>query len=123
MTTKKEFRRTQRKQTHQSGKARSSRFYRTLGRFERTVSVLGRSQSTFNNYSRHVASVSLHFGKFYRIGFRANSRLPFYLQKNQNHLHNRILNIPFTDFGFTEIGRFELRLLRVFRKLKEKNCL
>jgi site-specific recombinase XerD len=34
-----------------------------LARFERTVSVLGRSQSTFNNYSRHVASISLYFGK------------------------------------------------------------
>ena len=32
-------------------------------RFERTVSVLGRSQSTFNNYSRHVAAISLYFGK------------------------------------------------------------
>ena len=32
-------------------------------RFQRTVSVLGRSQSTFNNYSRHVASLSLYFGK------------------------------------------------------------
>jgi len=34
-----------------------------LARFERTVSVLGRSQSTFNNYSRHVAAISLYFGK------------------------------------------------------------
>jgi hypothetical protein len=24
---------------------------------------LGRSQSTFNNYSRHVAAISLYFGK------------------------------------------------------------
>lgn len=32
-------------------------------RFERTVSVLGRSQSTFANYSRHVAAISLYFGK------------------------------------------------------------
>ncbi|WP_051880115.1 tyrosine-type recombinase/integrase, partial [Epilithonimonas lactis] len=38
-------------------------FTELLSRFERTVSVLGRSQSTFNNYSRHVAAVSLHFGK------------------------------------------------------------
>ena len=38
-------------------------FTELLGRFERTVSVLGRSQSTFSNYSRHVAAVSLHFGK------------------------------------------------------------
>lgn len=32
-------------------------------RFERTISVLGRSQSTFQNYARHVASISLYFGK------------------------------------------------------------
>ena len=40
-----------------------SGFTELLDRFERTVSVLGRSQSTFNNYSRHVASISLYFGK------------------------------------------------------------
>ena len=34
-----------------------------MARFERTVSVLGRSQSTFNNYSRHVGAISLYFGK------------------------------------------------------------
>ena len=38
-------------------------FEELLNRFERTVSVLGRSQSTFNNYSRHVAAISLYFGK------------------------------------------------------------
>ena len=38
-------------------------FEELLYRFERTVSVLGRSQSTFDNYSRHVASISLYFGK------------------------------------------------------------
>ena len=38
-------------------------FEALLARFERTVSVLGRSQSTFSNYSRHVASMALHFGK------------------------------------------------------------
>lgn len=32
-------------------------------RFERTISVLGRSQSTFSCYSRHVAAISLYFGK------------------------------------------------------------
>ncbi|RRR39259.1 integrase, partial [Schaalia georgiae] len=35
---------------------------------------MGRSQSTFNNYSRHVASVSLHFGK-----------IPTELDSEQNH--------------------------------------
>jgi len=34
-----------------------------LHRFERTVSVLGRSSSTFNNYSRHIAAIALYFGK------------------------------------------------------------
>ncbi|HEY4617753.1 MAG TPA: tyrosine-type recombinase/integrase [Flavobacterium sp.] len=34
-----------------------------MDRFERTISVLGRSQSTFKNYSRHVASIALYFGK------------------------------------------------------------
>ena len=32
-------------------------------RFERTVSVLGLSESTFNSYARHVAAISLYFGK------------------------------------------------------------
>ena len=34
-----------------------------LNRFERNISVLGRSKSTFENYARHVASISLYFGK------------------------------------------------------------
>lgn len=34
-----------------------------LNRFERNISVLGKSQSTFENYARHVASISLYFGK------------------------------------------------------------
>jgi integrase/recombinase XerD len=38
-------------------------FKELLYRFERTVSVLGRSEATFNNYSRHVAAVALYFGK------------------------------------------------------------
>ncbi len=38
-------------------------FEELLARFERTISVLGRSQSTFSNYSRHLASISLYFGK------------------------------------------------------------
>ena len=40
-----------------------SGFTELLSRFERTVSVLGRSQSTFDNYSRHVAAISLYYGK------------------------------------------------------------
>lgn len=32
-----------------------------LQRFERNISVLGRSPKTFENYSRHVAAMALHF--------------------------------------------------------------
>ena len=38
-------------------------FESLLNRFERNISVLGRSKSTFENYARHVASISLYFGK------------------------------------------------------------
>lgn len=40
-----------------------SGFADLIFRFERTVSVLGRSQSTFNNYSRHLAAISLYYGR------------------------------------------------------------
>jgi site-specific recombinase XerD len=33
-----------------------------LQRFERNISILGRSPRTFDNYSRHVAAMALHFG-------------------------------------------------------------
>jgi hypothetical protein len=32
-----------------------------LERFERNISILGRSQRTFDNYSRHIAAMALHF--------------------------------------------------------------
>lgn len=32
-----------------------------LQRFERNISILGRSPRTFDNYSRHVAAIALHF--------------------------------------------------------------
>src|SRR5690606_10739627 len=38
-------------------------FAELLQRFERNISILGRSKRTFNNYSRHVAALALHFGK------------------------------------------------------------
>jgi site-specific recombinase XerD len=38
-------------------------FSELLHRFERSISILGRSQSTFENYARHIAAISLHFGK------------------------------------------------------------
>ena len=47
---KKEFRRTQKTNSSIQAKREVPGFTELLGRFERTVSVLGRSQSTFNNY-------------------------------------------------------------------------
>ncbi|WP_205597620.1 hypothetical protein [Flavobacterium columnare] len=38
-------------------------FSEFIYRFERSISILGRSQSTFSNYARHVAAVALYFGK------------------------------------------------------------
>jgi len=38
-----------------------SGFEALLSRFERNISVLGRSPRTFDNYSRHVAAMALHF--------------------------------------------------------------
>ena len=38
-------------------------FPELLHRFKRNISILGRSPRTFDNYSRHVASIALHFGK------------------------------------------------------------
>ncbi|WP_286385633.1 phage integrase N-terminal SAM-like domain-containing protein, partial [Myroides odoratimimus] len=32
-----------------------------MQRFERNISILGRSKRTFDNYSRHVAAMALHF--------------------------------------------------------------
>ena len=63
MTTKKSLDELRENKLINQAKREVPGFTELLGRFERTVSVLGRSQSTFNNYSRHVASVSLHFGK------------------------------------------------------------
>ena len=36
-------------------------FSELLHRFERNISILGRSVKTFDNYSRHVAVMALHF--------------------------------------------------------------
>ncbi len=34
-----------------------------IRRFERSISILGRSPSTFKNYSIHIAVLTLHYGK------------------------------------------------------------
>ena len=38
-------------------------FSELIQRFERNISIQGKSSRTFDNYSRHVAAVALHFGK------------------------------------------------------------
>ena len=38
-------------------------FEELIRRFERSISVLGRSPSTFKNYSMHIAAIALHDGK------------------------------------------------------------
>lgn len=49
-------------------------FSALLQRFERNISILGRSQRTFESYSRNIASISLHFGK-----------IPTQLEQDQVH--------------------------------------
>jgi hypothetical protein len=60
MTTKKVSRSI--KSKYHSGPSQT-KFQELIDRFERTISVLGRSQSTFRNYALHVASIALYFGK------------------------------------------------------------
>ena len=38
-------------------------FAELLQRFKRNTSILSRSKRTFDNYSRHVAALALHFGR------------------------------------------------------------
>ena len=38
-------------------------FEALIYRFERTISILGRTQSTFRNYSHHITAISLYYGK------------------------------------------------------------
>ena len=73
MTTKKSLDELRENKLINQAKREVPGFTELLGRFERTVSVLGRSQSTFNNYldtSRRCRFISENS---YRIGFRANS--------------------------------------------------
>ena len=76
-------------------------FEELLQRFERTVYILGRSQSTFNNYSRHLAAISLYFGKIpTELDSEQVQDYFFTNKKSQKHHLKRILNTVFTDFGF-----------------------
>ena len=63
MTTKKSPEELRENKLINQAKREVPGFTELLYRFERTISVLGRSRATFENYSRHVAAVSLYFGK------------------------------------------------------------
>jgi len=53
-----------------------------LHRFERTISVLGRSQRTYECYSRHLSAISLHYGKIpLELDAEQIHEYLFYLQK------------------------------------------
>jgi hypothetical protein len=100
MATKKESRGVKRNKLINQAKREVPGFTELLDRFERTVSVLGRSQSTFDNYSRHVASISLCFGKVPTMldSEQVHDYL-FYLQKNQKLPRKPILSTAFMDFA------------------------
>jgi integrase/recombinase XerD len=57
-------------------------FTELLDCFERTISVLGRIASTFNNYSRHVSAISLYLGEIpAELGAEQVKDYLFYQQK------------------------------------------
>ena len=76
-------------------------FAELLQRFERNISILGRSRRTFENYSRHVAALALHFGKVPTELDPEDIKDTFLnFKSDQKPLLSRTLNIPFTDCGF-----------------------
>lgn len=79
-------------------------FEALLYRFERSISVLGRSAKTFDCYGRHIAAIALHFGK-----------IPTLLDPEQVHeylfmLQKRSQSLSQTYFKHTVYGlRFLLK--------------
>lgn len=79
-------------------------FQELIHRFERSISILGRSPSTFKNYSMHVAAIALHYGK-----------IPTELDQEQVHeylfmLQQRSITPSQTYFKHTVYGlRFLLK--------------
>lgn len=79
-------------------------FQELIRRFERSISILGRSPSTFKNYSMHVAAIALHYGK-----------IPTELDQEQVHeylfmLQQRSITPSQTYFKHTVYGlRFLLK--------------
>jgi integrase/recombinase XerD len=79
-------------------------FKELIHRFERSISVLGRSPRTYDSYSRHIAAIALHYG-----------RIPTELDHEQIHeylfmLQKRSLTPSQTYFKHTVYGlRFLLK--------------
>jgi integrase/recombinase XerD len=79
-------------------------FQELIHRFERSISILGRSPSTFKNYSMHIAAIALHYGK-----------IPTELDQEQVHeylfmLQQRSITPSQTYFKHTVYGlRFLLK--------------
>jgi integrase/recombinase XerD len=79
-------------------------FQELIYRFERSISILGRSPSTFKNYSMHIAAIALHYGK-----------IPTELDQEQIHeylfmLQQRSITPSQTYFKHTVYGlRFLLK--------------
>jgi integrase/recombinase XerD len=79
-------------------------FQELIYRFERSISILGRSPSTFKNYSMHIAAIALHYGK-----------IPTELDREQIHeylfmLQQRSITPSQTYFKHTVYGlRFLLK--------------
>ena len=76
-------------------------FAELLQRFKRNISILGRSKRTFDNYSRHGATLALHFGKVStELDPEDIKDIFLNFKSDQKPLLSRTLNIPFTDCGF-----------------------
>jgi len=76
-------------------------FTELLSRFERTVSVLGKAK--VRSVITPDTSLRCRYisEKFLQNWIPSKFTITFFtFRKNQNHLHSRILNIPFTDFDF-----------------------
>lgn len=76
-------------------------FESLLIRFQQHISVLGRSQRTFENYSRHVASMALHFQCLPTDLDEEQVNEYLYCFSNEAKLsHKLILSILFMDYAF-----------------------
>jgi integrase len=82
-------------------------FEALLYRFERNISILGRSKSTFENYARHVAAIALHYGQIPTLLDQEQIHEYLYMLQKRSQTPSYRL---WTSF-FTENGRFALFLL------------